>query len=245
VASPSVCDASDAAFVINFGTVTVTSPNSGQVWPIDSIRRIEWTSTVAGNVQIELSRDGGTSWTTLFASLENDGAQNWTVTGPTTSRARIRLCSVAMRTCGRTALFTIGGAVPGNANLVAPLVIVPSLTVMGGQPWVAGVITANTGTTTAAASRTDIYLSSDGTFTTGDLRMASFSVPALRPGEVDEQAKTITFPFISPGLYRVAARVDALDAVPETDENNWFALPTGFRVFVFGSPAQGDTPAAP
>jgi hypothetical protein len=246
VTAPSVCDRSDAAFVINFGTVTVTSPNGGQTWPVESIRRIEWTSTVAGNVAIELSRDGGTSWTTLFASLENDGAQNWTVTGPTTSRARIRVCSVATpRSCAKTALFAIGGVVPGGANLVAPLVIVPSLTVMGGQPWVAGVITANTGTATAGPSRTDIYLSSDSTLTTGDLRMVSFWVPALRPGEVDEQAKRITFPSISPGLYRVAARVDALGAVAETDENNWFALPTGFRVFVFGSPAQGDTLAAP
>jgi hypothetical protein len=237
VAAPSVCDRSDTAFVINFGAVTVTSPNRGQTWPVESFRRIEWTSTVAGNVTIELSRDGGTSWTTLFASLENDGAQNWTVTGPTTSRARIRVCSVATpRSCGKTTLFAIGDAIAGDANLVAPLVIVPSLTVMGGQPWVAGVITANTGTATSAPSRTDIYLSSDSTFTTGDLRMVSFWVPALRPGEVDEQAKTITFPSISPGLYRVAARVDALGAVAETDENNWFPLPTGFRVFVFGSP---------
>ena len=247
VAAPSICDASDTAFVINRGAVTVHVPNGGETWPIGSIRRIEWTSTAAGNVSIALSRDAGASWATLFASIENDGAHNWTVTGPATSRARLRVCSVTTpRICDRNdAAFSIGGAATPRANLVVPLVIVPSLTVVGNQPWVVGVVTINAGTGRAGPSRTDIYLSSDSTFTTGDLRMASFSVPALGPGEVNEQAKTITFPFISPGLYSVAARADALGAVEERDENNWFPLPTGFRVFVFGFPGLAGVPAAP
>jgi hypothetical protein len=247
VAAPSICDASDAAFVINRGTVTLQVPNGGETWPIGSIRRVEWTSTVAGKVSIELSRDAGTSWTTLFASLENDGAHNWTVTGPATSRARLRVCSVATRRiCDRSnTVFTIGAAARAGANLVAPVLIVPSLTIIVGQPWVVGVVTANAGTGTAGPSRTDIYLSKDSTFTGDDLRMASFSVPALGPGEVNEQAKIITFPVISAGLYSVAARADALGAVAETDENNWFPLPTGFQVFVVGLPFSADAPAAP
>jgi hypothetical protein len=245
VAAPTICDASDASFVINRGDVTVRVPNGGDTWPVGSSRRIEWTSTVADTVRIELSRDAGASWTTLFADVDNDGAHAWTVTGPATSRARLRVCTVtAPRICDRSdASFSIGAAATGGANLVAPVIIVPSLTILGNQPWVVGVVTTNVGTGTAGPSRTDIYLSSDSTFTTGDLRMASFSVPALGPGEVDEQSKTITFPFISPGLYSVAARADALEAVAETSENNWFPLPSGFRVFVFGVP--GLAPAAP
>lgn len=247
VASPSICDASNANFVITRGTVKLGIPNGGETWPIGSIRRIEWTSTVAGNVRIDLSRDGGGSWTTLFPDLLNDGAHNWTVTGPATSQARVRACTVVTpRICdGSNTSFTIGAAAGGDANLVAPVLIVPSLTVMGNQPWVVGVVTANTGTATAGPSRTDIYLSADSTFTTGDLRMASFSVPPLGPGEVNAQAKTITFPFIAPGLYSVAARVDALGAVAERDENNWFPLPTGFRVFVFGWPFAAHALSAP
>jgi CARDB protein len=238
VAAPSVCDASNANFVITRGTVTLTTPNGGETWTIGSIRRIEWASTVAGTVRIELSSDGGTSWTTLFPSLENDGAQNWTVFGPVTTRARVRACSAATpRICDSSdAAFTIGAPAVARANLVAPVMIVPSLTVIGNQPWFIGVVTANTGTGTAGPSRTDIYLSKDSTFTTSDLRMASFWVPALGPGEVNEQGKTITFPFISPGLYFAAARTDALGAVAEKDENNWFPLPSGFRVFVFSWP---------
>jgi CARDB len=245
--SPSICDVSNATFVIHRGTLRATVPNGGETWSIGSIQRIGWTSTVTGKVRIELSRDQSTSWIVLFDNVENDGVQDWTVTGPVTSQARIRVCSVATpRICDISdATFMIAQPPPPAVNLVAPLVIVPSLSVIGGQPWVVGAITGNVGRATAAASRTDIYLSSDATFTTSDLRMASFSVPALGPGEVNEQAKTITFPVISPGLYYIAARVDVLGAVPETDENNWFALPSEFRVFVFESPFAAEGFAVP
>jgi hypothetical protein len=45
-------------------------------------------------VKIELSRDGGTSWTAL-ASTPNDGSHSWTVSGPATTQVRIRVSSVA------------------------------------------------------------------------------------------------------------------------------------------------------
>jgi hypothetical protein len=244
-AAPAVCDASDANFVINRGTVTVAAPNGGETWSMGSVRRMEWTSTVDGNVRIELSRDGGSSWATLFASLENDGGQNWTVTGPATSQARVRVCSVSTpRVCDSSnATFRI--AAGGSANLLASLVNLPGLTVVGGQPWPVSILTSNLGTGTAGPSRTDVYLSKDRTFSGDDHRMASFSVPALGPGEVDGQSKIITFPFISSGFYFVAVRADALGAVAETDENNWVVLPSELRVLVIGLPFSADVLAAP
>lgn len=75
--------------------ITVTVPNGGETWPINSTQTIQWTSQgVSGDVKIELSRNGGTTWETLFASTPNDGSQPWTVTGPTTSQARIRVSSI-------------------------------------------------------------------------------------------------------------------------------------------------------
>lgn len=245
VATPALCDTSDANFVIHRGTVTVRVPNGGETWPIGAVRKIEWTSTVAGNVRVELSRNGGSSWVTLFASLENDGGHNWTVTGPATTQARVRVCSVSTpHICDRSdAAFTIGGG--GSANLVASLVNLSSLTVIGGQPWPVSVLTGNVGTGTAGPSRTDVYLSKDSTFTGADLRLASFWVPALGPGEVDAQSKIITFPFISPGFYFVAVRADALGAVAETDENNWVVLPSNLQIFVIGLPFSAGVLAAP
>jgi hypothetical protein len=44
-------------------------------------------------VTIELSRDDGANWTSLFANTPNDGNQTWNVTGSETSQARIRIRS--------------------------------------------------------------------------------------------------------------------------------------------------------
>lgn len=75
-------------------TLTVLVPNGGETWPIRSTQTIRWTSSgVSGNVRIELSRDGGASWKTLFKGTPNDGAQDWQVKGPATTQARIRVRS--------------------------------------------------------------------------------------------------------------------------------------------------------
>jgi len=73
----------------------LVKPNGGESWKTKSNQTIQWTSTqVSGPVKIELSRNGGTSWVTLFASTPNDGAQSWKVTGPATTQARVRISSV-------------------------------------------------------------------------------------------------------------------------------------------------------
>jgi hypothetical protein len=77
-------------------TITVSSPNGGETWPLASSQAIQWTSSgVSGNVKIELSRNGGTTWTTLISSTPNDGTHPWTVTAPVTTQARLRVSSVS------------------------------------------------------------------------------------------------------------------------------------------------------
>jgi hypothetical protein len=84
------------AVAIGKATITVVSPNGGEIWPIGGVQTIRWTSSsVTGNVRIDLSRNGGSSWSTIMASTANDGSEPWTVTGPTTTGARIRIVSLA------------------------------------------------------------------------------------------------------------------------------------------------------
>jgi hypothetical protein len=91
-------DISNTPFTItdtSSGSITVLTPNGSEVWPRNQSREIRWSSSgVSGNVKIELSRDGGRSWTTLFASTANDGSEFWQVTGPATRAALIRVSSV-------------------------------------------------------------------------------------------------------------------------------------------------------
>jgi hypothetical protein len=76
-------------------TITVISPNGGEIWDVGSTQIIRWRSVgVSGNVRIELSLDNGKNWTSIIANTTNDGSEPWTVTGPMTPQARIRVVSL-------------------------------------------------------------------------------------------------------------------------------------------------------
>jgi hypothetical protein len=90
--------------------IATGSPNGGAVWRIGSPQAINWTSHgISGNVNVQLSRDGGGTWKTIIKNTPNDGLQNWKVAKPATKQARIRVCSVnSPSTCGmNSSNFTI------------------------------------------------------------------------------------------------------------------------------------------
>lgn len=104
--------------------LTVTAPNGGETWPIGSTQTIQWTSTgVNGDVKIELSRDGGTTWTeTLFASTPNDESEAWPVTGLVTPQARIRISSVSAPSISDVSdgNFVISDPTPPSSSITSP-----------------------------------------------------------------------------------------------------------------------------
>jgi len=72
--------------------ITVSSPNGGEYWIIGSVQPITWTSKGAGDhVIIELSRDGGEIWDTLFTAAPNNGSKTWTVTGYASANCSIKI----------------------------------------------------------------------------------------------------------------------------------------------------------
>jgi hypothetical protein len=90
-------------------TITVSSPKGGESWRVNDNKTIQWTYTgVISTVRIDLSRDGGVTWQTLVSSTPNDKSQPWTVTGPSTTQGRVRVCDVSMVVCGASKTnFTI------------------------------------------------------------------------------------------------------------------------------------------
>ena len=95
VTNQDVLDISDANFTIIPPTITVVSPNGGENWMMGTTQTITWTSDgVIGQVRIDLSRDGGTTWRTIIYGTTNDGDQAWRVTGPATTETMIRVVSV-------------------------------------------------------------------------------------------------------------------------------------------------------
>lgn len=144
-------------------SITVGSPNGGENWQTNTTQTITWTSSnLSGNVNIELSRDGGATYTTLFANTPNDGSQSWTVTGPATTQALIKISSVAMPSVGDTSNgpFTISSPSPG-ASLT---VMVPD----GGEVWRINTRQRIQWTSSGVSGNVKIELSRDGgaTYTT-------------------------------------------------------------------------------
>jgi alpha-tubulin suppressor-like RCC1 family protein len=73
----------------------VTSPNGLESWVIGEAHSITWSPCSGGAVKIELSRDNGGSWETLFASTANDGTESWSVAGEATSQALVRISNAS------------------------------------------------------------------------------------------------------------------------------------------------------
>lgn len=80
----SATDVSNAPFsIIETPQISIQSPNGGEKWQIDNPVIISWTSVnTSGTVKIQLSRDSGVTWTALADSILDDGAFEWSVSGP-------------------------------------------------------------------------------------------------------------------------------------------------------------------
>lgn len=77
--------------------LTLTAPNSGAHWPVNSSQQIRWTTTGAVmQVNLSCAIDGVT--TTLATNLANSGVYTWDTPATATSRARVSVESVVSPT---------------------------------------------------------------------------------------------------------------------------------------------------
>jgi WD40 repeat protein len=88
-------DVSDSVFSIvpaSSPTVTVTSPNGGEILFVGSTFDITWTSAGnVGDVKIEYSTDSGSSWTEIITAQSNEGSYEWTVPDEPSDNCLIRV----------------------------------------------------------------------------------------------------------------------------------------------------------
>jgi len=71
----------------------LSSLSSRKDWELDLDQAL--TDADVNNVKVELSRDNGKTFETLFANIANVGSACWTVTGPATTEALIRVSSIS------------------------------------------------------------------------------------------------------------------------------------------------------
>ncbi|MGA2588014.1 MAG: GDSL-type esterase/lipase family protein [Candidatus Aminicenantales bacterium] len=73
-------------------TITVLSPNGGESWQAGTTQAITWTTSgIVGDVLIEISTNGGTSYTTIVSAASNNGSYAWTIPNTPGSNCLVRI----------------------------------------------------------------------------------------------------------------------------------------------------------
>ncbi len=76
-------------------SISVTSPDGGEIWGVNSTQTITWTSSGSlENVNVEFSTDGGQGWTKVASNISNSGSYGWTVSNTPSTTCRIRITDV-------------------------------------------------------------------------------------------------------------------------------------------------------
>jgi hypothetical protein len=201
----------------NDGAVTVTAPNTAVSWPVGSVRQITWTHNLgAGStMRLEVSRDGGATWELISASVVNAGATTgsyaWTVTGPTTTAARIRATW--------TARTTLGDISNVNFSITAPTISVatPNTT---GTNWGYGTNrTVSWTTNLGTLDRVNVLMSTDGG--------ATFPITLAADVPASPASTTITVPTLSAATTTARIRVQStsIAGVQGTNPSNFQVQP--------------------
>jgi len=92
--NPTVNDMSDANFEITEPTtITVISPNGGELWVAGAANDITWSAPGSINfVRIDYSLNNGGNWLTITTVTDNDGTyESWDTSGLETTQALIRI----------------------------------------------------------------------------------------------------------------------------------------------------------
>lgn len=127
---PSISDQTDNKFTIS--SIRVDSPDGGEGWTIGDTKTIAWSSNITGNVKIELSTDGGATYSNTLVNSVVASASSSSITVPNapTQNARIRISSTndPAKYDESNAVFTIG-----SVSVTTPA---------GGELWQASTVNA-------------------------------------------------------------------------------------------------------
>jgi len=118
-----------AIFSIKAGTITLTSPNGGEVWAGCTQKTISWTATAtSNNYTIDYTTDGGVSWISVTSSLYiTSGTYSWIVPNINSTSCKIRIIDSNSPTTSDLSDNTF--------SITAPLLL---LSPNGGESWQAG-----------------------------------------------------------------------------------------------------------
>ena len=218
---PTLSDTSNANFTIVQPTLAVVAPNGGETWAIGSSRTIQWNSSnVPGNVEIRLSRDGGTTYEMLFANTANDGSETWTVTGEDGGTTGTYMARVRIKSLDIPNLIDVSDA---NFTIIQPFLTV--LAPIGGETWVIGTNQTIQWTSSNVSGDVRIELSRNGGSTFSDTLFALTSNDGSETWTVSGSPTTSAMICIS--SINIPSLCDSSDGNFTTVSNVVTSTPTG------------------
>ncbi len=100
---PGCYDMSNSNLAIARPVILVTRPNGGtggEIWTVGEEHAIHWDWTGSfGNVKLEYSSDGGSTWNIITSSTTNDGNYQWTVPNSPSITCRVKVTSTTDPAC--------------------------------------------------------------------------------------------------------------------------------------------------
>ncbi|MCK4654534.1 MAG: DUF1349 domain-containing protein [Candidatus Cloacimonetes bacterium] len=102
------------------GCITLLAPNGGETYTVGDSLSVSWTSQDITNVKIELSTNGGTSWTELIASTNaSTGTYSTIVPNSPSSACKIKVTDTGDASCEDVSdnVFTIIAGSPVNVSI--------------------------------------------------------------------------------------------------------------------------------
>ncbi len=197
------------------GAIAVTAPNGGEALTVGASTSITWTPSLSsGTVNIELSRNGGTTWETLFAASADDGTESWTVSGPVTGQALVRVTSTLSSAVTDTSNAVF--AISDSTSTLPDLRVSISNTRYRNGKFSGRITLSNSGPGASSAALVDLYVSSNSAVGTGDLLVLRRSVAGITAGS----SRAFSFNVSASRNRRLIAVADPTDDVAESNEAN-------------------------
>jgi hypothetical protein len=108
-------------------SLTVTSPNGGEDFQVDSVHKVTWISSgTSGDIRIEYSTNNGSSWSDVIASMPDTGVYSWTIPDTPSDSCLLRITdTIGSPSDTSDTIFTISSPIP-YITVAAP---------NGGEDW--------------------------------------------------------------------------------------------------------------
>ncbi|HPN36793.1 MAG TPA: hypothetical protein PL041_00230 [Melioribacteraceae bacterium] len=89
---PTLYDESDFSFTVYQPSVTLTSPNGGELWRVNSNQLITWNKSYVDSVKLEYTTDNGGNWVVIKESVDaNLLAYSWKIPNVNSAICKVRI----------------------------------------------------------------------------------------------------------------------------------------------------------